>query len=212
MLVPMNIVTAVISLMAAAAAVASWLAIRGQITAINEQTQAQRDIADATIRTQREISQQTVDAQLQVAQQSVQPYVWADLRARDDAGQMLIFIIGNSGPTVATNVVIDVQPSLPQKTRGKDVHPMHEVLSAGLASLPPGRTISWHVGFAPDVIRDHGTPRRITITADGPHGPLQPLTYSITTTDLTDASAQPPGTLHEVANRIDGLAKAIKER
>lgn len=208
----MSIVSAVISLLAAAAAAASWWAVRGQVIAIRDQTQAQRDIAADTLKAQREQTTQALDEQRRIAHASTQPYVWADVRAREDAGQLLMFVLGNSGPTVATNVVVKVEPWLPLKYRNLDVHPMHEVLEQGLASLPPGRTIQWSLGFAPDVIHDHGTPRRVTIDADGPHGPLPTLTYSITTTDLASASAQPVGTLHEVADEIRSLSKELKKR
>lgn len=197
----MTIATVVISLMAAAAAVASWWAIRGQVHAIKEQTEAQRDIA-----------RETIEAERQIAHQAQQPYVWADLRPRDDAGQLMMFVIGNSGPTVATDVVVDVQPRLPRKIFDDDIHPMHDVLAEGVSSLPPGRTISWPVGRSPDLLRDHPTPRRITITANGPHGPIPPVTYSIDITDVTTASATPPGTLHEIATRVQDLTKAIQKR
>lgn len=197
----MGIATVVISLMAAVAAVASWWAIRGQLHAIKEQTQAQRDI-----------SRETLQTQLQISQQAQQPYVWADLRPREDTGMLMMFVIGNSGPTVARNVVVDVQPRLPRKLTNDDIHPMHDVLAEGISSLPPGREISWAVGRAPDLIEQHGTPRRITITADGPYGPLPPVSYTISIAEMAAASAQPPGTLHEVATEVKNLTEAVKKR
>ena len=42
--------------------------------------------------------------QRQLRIDAAQPYVWIDLRENTKVGSTLMLVIGNSGPTVATNV------------------------------------------------------------------------------------------------------------
>jgi hypothetical protein len=75
-------------------------------------------------------------------------------------------VVGNSGPTVATDVKVTVEPPFPgieqlQGTRAQDR------LAEGFKSLPPGRTLGWWLGQGWNVVTKEG-PRvhRITITAN----------------------------------------------
>lgn len=47
-----------------------------------------------------------------LSRRSAEPYVWADLRPDDRKGGLLVLVVGNSGPTVATDVVVWFQPPL----------------------------------------------------------------------------------------------------
>ncbi len=49
--------------------------------------------------------QSKIQRQLRI--DAAQPYVWVDVRP-DEAGTLLNLVIGNSGPTVATNVHIRI--------------------------------------------------------------------------------------------------------
>lgn len=100
----------------------------------------------------RRISEQQLANAVRAQEAALQPYVWADLRPRDD-GTMLVFVVGNAGPTVATDVHITLLPPLEEivpDSRRERARLVSERLSNGLRSIPPGRTYMWNldVGFA----------------------------------------------------------------
>jgi hypothetical protein len=84
------------------------------------------------------------------------------------------------------------------------------VLRRGIASLPPGRLMQWVLGVAHQVIEDgYAIAHTATVRADGPFGPLDPLSYTIQLDDLRHVLAVPPGTLNGIRVAIDRLTKAI---
>lgn len=74
------VVIAVVSLLLNIAAV---LISKSQVTAAKSQTEVQR----------------------QIHRDSSQPYVWADIRLNPDDGATLDWVVGNSGPTEAPQVL-----------------------------------------------------------------------------------------------------------
>lgn len=96
-------------------------------------------------------SQQVAERQLTLTvrahESAQQPYVWADLRPRDDGG-MLVFVVGNCGPTVATDVHITFEPSLDSlvpTNKLETARTLEERLRVGLRSIAPGRTHTWNL-------------------------------------------------------------------
>ena len=88
-----------------------------------------------------------------------------------------------------------------------------ERLNSGLASLPPGRTISWSMGVANAVFQPAlQLSYTVTINASGPFGPLEPLTYTIDLNDIKwSRVAAATGTLYGVTRAVKDLGKTIKE-
>lgn len=171
------VVIAVISLLLNIAAV---LISRSQVAAARSQTEVQR----------------------QIHRDSSQPYIWADIRLNPDDGATLDWVVGNSGPTVATDVTFRVDPPF------GDIHPLTsaalERMAKGMASLPPGRTNWWSLGATYDLVKSTGPqPRTITIDATGPFGPLPTLEYVIDMTDFREVNVRPDGSLHLLAKAVD---------
>lgn len=77
----------------------SWLSARA----------AQRSAVSAE--KSQEVSARQLEASVTAQEAALQPYVWADLKPREDGG-MLVFVVGNAGPTVATDVRIVFDPLL----------------------------------------------------------------------------------------------------
>jgi len=66
----------------------------------------------AATRAARAAEEQTkIQQQLRV--DAALPYVWVDVRPDDATGTLLNLVVGNSGPTVATNIRVRVDPPLP---------------------------------------------------------------------------------------------------
>lgn len=111
--------------------------------------------------------------QRQLGIDAAQPYVWVDIRPDDAMGTLLNLVIGNSGPTVATNVRVNVDPPLPAIDQFKDrVGAAEQRLADGLQSLAPGRIFTWPLGQGFNLLKD-----------DGPHpyrSRLPPTGHSVT--------------------------------
>lgn len=162
--------------------------------------------ATAAERSARAAEEQT-EIQRQIRKDSAQPYVWADVRPDDESGFILTLVIGNSGPTVATRVRVTIDPPLPMVDQLKDRAAAQDRIAAGLASLPPGRTLTWALGQGFALLRDGGPQMHVfTIEADGPFGPVPPVTYTVDLADWSDQIAQAPGSLRLVAKAISDLA------
>lgn len=144
---------------------------------------------------------------------AAQPYVWADLREDDAAPSLLNFVVGNSGPTLATNVRVTMDPPLPVVPRlGGKVEKLQEQLARGIQSLAPGRVIRWYIGLATELSEQDGARSyRLRVTADGPFGPLEPLEYVIDMDDWRTMRDQPPGSLHQVRSSVDRLTKQMEK-
>src|SRR3954467_1580735 len=148
-----------VSAVAAIIALVSLVWVRRAANAAREQTAIQRQLR--------------IDA--------AQPYVWVDIRPDDEHGQLLLIVVGNSGPTVATNVrvVFDPPVTVPPEVyeRGNKAH---AVLARGIASLPPGRQLKWPIGTGFKVLpafeKANTLSYEATVQADGPFGQLEPLT------------------------------------
>jgi hypothetical protein len=57
----------------------------------------------------RRIAERQLSNAVRVQEAALQPFVWADLRPRDD-GQMLVIVVANAGPIVATDVHVTLVP------------------------------------------------------------------------------------------------------
>jgi hypothetical protein len=58
-------------------------------------------------------AEEQTKVQQQLRIDAAQPYVWVDVRPDDATATLLNLVIGNSGPTVAVNVRVRVDPPLP---------------------------------------------------------------------------------------------------
>jgi hypothetical protein len=138
-----------------------------------------------------------LEASVEATEQALQPYVWADLRARSDGG-FLVLHLGNSGPTVATGVRVQFAPPLETVTtenRRTAIAATAATLAQGLKSLAPGRTIEWTLGMTHEIVPEQGTAPSVlvTIDADGPFGALPTLQYNIDLEQVKYSSSRGEG-------------------
>ncbi|GGB26319.1 hypothetical protein GCM10011492_15660 [Flexivirga endophytica] len=170
----------------------------------------------------RAISQRQLENSVRAQEAALQPYVWADVRPRDD-GQILTLVVGNSGPTVATAVRVIIDPPLEQivpermKQRARRVD---ERLAAGFGSIAPHRTFSWGLGVAHEFFQGSDGPPvpelTITVVGEGPSGPLEAVEYTVALEDLRQQSARAVGVallepvLKKIAGSVERHARAAE--
>jgi hypothetical protein len=79
--------------------------------------------------------------------------------------------------------------------------------------MPPGRTVSWTVGDGGiwTLFEGAGPTRyRVTVTANGPYGPVK-LEYDLDVADYAHAARIAPGTLFGVTESLNKLTKAVEK-
>lgn len=146
------------------------------------------------------LAQEQLENSVRAQQDSTQPYVWADLRPRENGDGMIQFVVGNSGPTIATDVRVEFQPSLDYVVPTREVEDAHRIqalLSDRLKSVPPGRVFAWNLGVSFEYY-DKNDPRPadeivMRVTAHGPHGPIAPVEYTVSLVDLKHQALRPVG-------------------
>lgn len=163
------------------------------------------------------LSQRQLANSIAVQEAAAQPYIWADLRPRDDGG-MLVFVVGNAGPTVATDVRITFQPSLESLVPDpelEDALRLEARARAGLRSIPPGRTFVWNMGAAHTYFSDQGkgpAPElKVTIEGSGPRGALETVSYYIALEDLRHQADRAVG-VAVLEQPIKQIAEVLKSR
>jgi hypothetical protein len=118
-----------------------------------------------------------------------------------------VLVIGNSGPTVATNVTVKIEPPFPNIAHLEEAVAARQRLAEELRSLPPGRTMRWWLGQAFSLIQPEGAqPHRITIHAEGPFGPIPELCYDLDLADCRGQDPNPKGSLHSLTKAVEKLA------
>jgi hypothetical protein len=161
------------------------------------------------VRRSAKASREQTKQQKQASKDAAQPMLWVDIRGDDGQGQALVLLLGNSGPSIARNVKVILDPAPPSTL---DIKPILEILKQGIASLPPGRTMQWVLGAPHNAIdSDAHSAYRVRIEAEGPFGGIEPLEYVISVDDLYGSRVAPPGNLHAVAAELHEMTKATKE-
>jgi hypothetical protein len=138
--------------------------------------------------------------QQKTAEDAQQPYVWADVRV--DQGWYFELVIGNTGPSVATNVQVDISPPLPELPGDYQMPAVQSHLRKGLASLGPGRSWAWHIGPTNELV-GQDVAYVVTINAGGPHGPVKTGPFVINMHHFSEAQIYDPGTLKRVAEAVE---------
>lgn len=191
---PILLASIVAAISAVAAAAGALIAVPFTARAANAaraQTQLQRELAEA----------------------QAQPYVWADIQPDMKQGTLLQIVVANSGPTIARNVNVVIDPPLqPEAQFPGRVEAAQRRLAAGIRSLAPGRRIEWSAGRGFDVLSDDiPHVHQITVTADGPHGPITPLVFDVDLSDWREGRDAPDGSLHLVRGAITDLTKELRK-
>ena len=187
----------------------TWVAIAAAVIAVialyfNAQYTRAADRAARSAEAQTKIQRQLrIDA--------AQPYVWVDVRPDDVTGTLLNLVIGNSGPTVATNVRVQIEPPLPAIDQLRErIQAAQARLADGIRSLAPGRTIAWPLGQGFNLLNTGGPQvHTFTVTADGPFGAVPSQIYVIDLADLR-GSLDRPAPLHKLAEVVEELSRTLR--
>ena len=189
------------SVAAIVAAMTSWAAVVVALIAIRPARRSAR------------ASEEQTDIQRELARQSAQPYVWADIQPDRQQGTLIHLVVGNSGPTVARNVRVTIDPPLPVQSGDMTCAEIAQRrLQKGILSLAPGRRISWLIGLGSELLQNENdtTVYKICVNADGPYGPIAPNQIEIRLTDWRESNDAPDGSLHYVREEIRKLVTAVK--
>jgi hypothetical protein len=154
------------------------------------------------------------ELQIELAKQATQPRVWVDVRGNEVDGQMVELVVGNSGPTVATNVSATFDPPLPYSASLRHGEAGPQSLRDGLRSLPPGRELRWPLFVGREfesLVPGRQSLHHVVINADGPAGPLPAFEYDIQLADFAQSRAQPGGSLHDIATTLGEIGKTLKK-
>lgn len=154
-------------------------------------------------------TEEQTQIQRQLRIDAAHPYVWADLRPDDAVGTLINLVVGNSGPTVATNVRVKIDPPLHAIEQLRErVTAAQRFLSTGVRSLSPGRSLTWPLGQGFNLLTGgQAMAYTFTITADGPFGAVPPLTYVIDMSNWEGMVARPSGSLHELTRAVARLPR-----
>jgi hypothetical protein len=155
------------------------------------------------------VDQTKIQRQLRI--DAAQPYVWADLREDKIRGTMVLLVLGNSGPTVATDIKVTITPELRATSMNAEkVQRVQERLANGFQSLAPGREVSWSLGVGFEILeKEGGRSYSFKVEAMGPFGPLEPLTYVVDMDDWRSMRDNPSGDLHQLTKSIDKVAVGV---
>ncbi|MDT3440979.1 hypothetical protein [Pseudofrankia sp. BMG5.37] len=160
----------------------------------------------AATRAARAAEEQT-EIQRQLRIDAAQPYVWVDVRPDETVGTLLNLIVGNSGPTVALNVTVAVDPPLASIDQMRDrAHAAQVRLAEGISSLAPGRSLTWPLGQGFNLIPESGREAfTFTVKADGPFGTIPEVSYTVDLSDFRGVMHRPTGSLHEITQAIKSI-------
>jgi hypothetical protein len=146
-----------------------------------------------------------ITQQAELFREAAQPILWADIRG-DVTGELLLLLVGNSGPSIARNVKVTFEPAPPAL---QDIEPILEMLRQGLGTMAPGRTMEWGLGTAHNTVDwDADNQCHVRIEAEGPFGPIEPVEYVIIINDLKGSRGAP---LRAIALDLQKISKGVEE-
>ncbi len=157
-------------------------------------------------------AREQTELQRQIAREAAQPMIWADVRPDKLSETVIELIVGNSGPTVARNVHVSIDPPLPESQDNEFTGVAQRQLQNGIAALPPGREMRWFLFYSVKwsiIVPTGASIHHFIITADGPYGPLPPIAYDLNLTDMMWSKPDPPGSLHDVAEELKKISDKL---
>lgn len=151
--------------------------------------------------------------QQQLRLDAAMPYIWADVRPDNESGVILQLVVGNSGPTVATDVRVRIEPPFPNIPQLAEAVAVQQRLAEGFRSLPPGRTMQWWLGQGFNLLQPEGTQvHKLTITATGPLGhPVPDLSYELDLSEYRGLDPNPSGSLRVLTEAVKKLTDKVQQ-
>jgi hypothetical protein len=159
-------------------------------------------------------AEQQTEIQMQLRKDAAQPYVWIDVRPDDMTDVLVNLVIGNSGPTIAQNVRATIDPPLEAIDQLKDrAETAQDLLRRGISSMPPGRILVWPLGQGFNLLNGNAPKRHtVTVTFEGPFGPVPPLTYVLDLTDWKGHMHRPVGSLHLLTRAVENIGDNLGQQ
>lgn len=193
----------------AVAIVAAWISFT-QARHAKTQTQAAVD--------QAAVARQQLEQAEKAQREQNEPYVIVDIQTDGPGSGLLVVIIENTGPTVARDVRIAVDPPLVSASGDNLTERLQAGLSRAIPMLPPGRRLKYAFDvssrrFASEL----PTAFRFTVEAKGPFGDVEPMEYLVDISSWRGImlgerpNAKVEDALSDIASSLGGLAKAYRE-
>ncbi|GGC17910.1 hypothetical protein [Cellulomonas carbonis] len=156
------------------------------------------------------------ELQRQVAQEARLPLLWADVRPDEHRLPMMLLVVGNSGPTVARDVRVVIEPRLRAPAKAFNCDRAQDDAAAGITALPPGRVLSWTIGLGPELLEAQQGIDTFTMTLTGTAADGTPLadSFAFRLEDLryTDATAGPAqATVDQLKHVVTELRTLVKK-
>lgn len=146
------------------------------------------------------------ELQRAIAHEARLPMLWADIRPHPEARSVIGLFVGNSGPTTAHDVQVVIEPRIiPGQVRFScDV--AQDTAAAGIAALPPGRTLEWTLGVGTELVKAPDQPEEFTIAISGraSDGTALADTFKSRFSDIRHTRAS-GGNLEEIAQQMKHL-------
>jgi hypothetical protein len=80
----------------------------------------------------------------------------------------------------------------------------------GFSALPAGRERRWSPGFHTDIFEQGALGRHtITISLEGPFGPIEPYSYVLDCGDMKESALRDPGHIGQVAKELREIKKTF---
>ena len=143
----------------------NWITLAAVVVAIIATVPAYVSLRFARAAADSAVAQ--TDLQRQIAHEARMPMLWADIRPHPEARSVMCLFVGNAGPTTAHDVRAVIEPRiLPGDVKfACDV--AQDAAAAGIAAVPPGRTLEWSLGLGHDLLNVTGQPEEFTVTVTG---------------------------------------------
>lgn len=125
----------------AAALSLTWRSTRASVQSAAASAQAAKAAERAASAAE---AQTEIQEKIRVA--AARPYIWVDVREDDGQGMLLDLVIGNSGPSVATNVRALIDPPLPTHPQLEEAIKAQQQLAEGISVLHPERRLGGTLG------------------------------------------------------------------
>jgi len=107
------------------------------------------------------------ELQLAIAREARLPMLWADIRPHPEHRSVMCLFVGNNGPTTAHDVKVVIEPRVLPGPSGFACDVAQDAAAAGIAALPPGRTLDWSLGIGHQLLNVPDQPDEFTITISG---------------------------------------------
>lgn len=182
----------------------NWITLAAVLVAVTATVPAYVSLRFARAAADSAVAQ--TELQRQIAHEARLPMLWADIRPHPEARAVMCLFVGNSGPTTAHDVKLVIEPRVLPGEMAFACDVAQDAAAAGIAALPPGRTLEWSLGVGHDLLSVPGQPEQFTITVTGhsSDGSVLSDRFTIRFEDIRHTRAA-DGSLESIAQQMKHL-------